>query len=190
MIASFTSMYGQKFTLHSGLSVSNVQFFIDTVSIEPNKKAGFLIGLDSEFELAENFYLSIGSDFINKGFLIKADTVNLSDFTLRVNYLSLPVNIRYKFDLEDFWMTFEAGPYFGIGVSAKSKSADSTTKINFGNDDGELKLLDYGFNLGFAFEVDVIKFGINYSNGLNNISSSTRETLKNRCFAVYIGLTL
>ena len=190
VFVSTTAAFAQKFTVRGGLAVSNVQFFIDTASIEPAKKPGFFLGIDSEFELAQNLYLGVGSDFIQKGFRVKADTVILADFSLRINYLSIPINIRYKFDLEDFWMTFEAGPYFGVGLSAKSKSGEDKSKIHFGQDEGEINSIDYGFNLGFGFEVDIVRFGINYSNGLNNISSSKYESMKNRCFTVSFGITL
>ncbi len=189
-IGSLISLSGQTFTVHGGLAVANVQFFVDTASIEPNKKAGVLIGLDSEFKLVENLYIGIGTDFIQKGFRVKADTVVLNDFTFKVNYVTIPVNLRYKFDLEDFWMTFEAGPYFGIGLNAKIKSDPEDVKLNFGGEEGELNLLDYGFNLGFGFEFDQVRFGINYSNGLNNIASSSKETIKNRCLTISLGITL
>jgi len=190
VIATVTSAAGQTFTVRGGLAVANVQYFVDTASVEPSKKSGIFIGLDSEFKLAENLYLGIGTDFIQKGFRVKADTVILNEFSLRVNYISIPANIRYKFDLEDFWMTFEAGPYIGIGLSANIKTDPDDIKLNFGGDEGELNLMDYGFNLGFGFEFDQIRFGLNYSNGLNNIASSSKETMKNRCLTFSLGVTL
>ena len=190
LIIPVNLLSGQNFTVHGGLAVSNVQFFVDTASIEPNKKAGIFFGLDSEFEIAENLYLGICTDYIQKGFRVKADTVILNDFTFKVNYVTIPVNIRYKFDLEDFWMTFEAGPYIGIGLNAKIKSAPDDVKVSFGGNEGELNLLDYGFNLGFGFEFEEVRFGINYSNGLNNIASSSKETMKNRCLTISLGVTL
>lgn len=177
--------YGQNFTFTGGLVISDVFFSVDSASIETNKNFGFIGGISSEIKLAENLYQGLGVEFVQKGFRIKSE---YNTFSMRINYINFPFNLRYKFDLEDFWMAFEAGPFLGIALSGKRDFDNDTQRLQFGPAEGQINYLDYGLNLGFGVEVDYFKLRIAHHIGLNNISSSKSEELKNKSFTFSIGI--
>jgi hypothetical protein len=176
---------GQNFTVNGGLVISDVFFSVDSASIETNKNIGFIGGISGEIKLAENLYQGLGVEFVQKGFKIKSD---YNTFSMRINYINFPFNLRYKFDLEDFWMAFEAGPFLGIALSGKTEHEEGSERLQFGSAEGQINYLDYGLNLGFGVEVDYFKLRVAHHIGLNNISSSQSEELKNKSFTLSVGI--
>ncbi|MDX9930298.1 MAG: outer membrane beta-barrel protein [Bacteroidales bacterium] len=174
-VAQNTSLYG-------GLVISDALFFIDQATIDPQKKAGVVFGLDNEFKVAGNLYLGAGIEYSGRGYRVKSDTNN---FSTAVNYVNFPVTGRYKFNLEDLLVSFELGPFLGVALSGKTIQDDGTEiDYDFGKGEGELSHIDYGFILGYAVEFEGVKLRFAYNAGLKNISSSRLETIKNRAFTL------
>jgi hypothetical protein len=147
-----------------------------------------MIGIDHEIRLAENLYQVIGMEYFPKGYRVKSDTVD--SFTTRIDYLNIPLSLRYKFDLEDIWMTFEAGPYIGFALYGRTKSEQGIVRYEFGHGEGDLKRLDLGLKLGYTVEIEQVRLGISYNTGFLNVSASQSETLKLRAFVFSVGLLL
>lgn len=187
LVAFLPFLKGQKFTAQGGLVISDVLFYVDSVTIETNKNFGYVIGIDREINLVENLYQGIGFEFVQKGFRIKSSG---NDFNLRINYVNFPFNARYKFDLEDFFMTFEAGPFLSIAFPGKRTTNGEVERLKFGSNEGQFAYFDYGFNLGYTIEADYLKFRIAYNVGLKDIASSQLEKIKNRSFAFSIGIVI
>ncbi len=185
LLTSLPFAKGQKFTINGGLVMSNVGFFVDGATIETNTNFGFFTGIDGEFKLVENLYQGIGIEFIQKGFKIKSPG---NEVNFGINYINFPLNARYKFDLVDFKLTFEAGAFFGIAMSGERTSNEISERLKFGKDEGQFAYADFGFNLGYTIETDLLKLRLAYNVGLNDIASSQLEEMKNRSFTFGIGI--
>ncbi|MBE0675745.1 MAG: PorT family protein [Bacteroidales bacterium] len=182
------SSFGQGTSFHGGFVSSDVTFFVDTATIQTSKRVGAMIGIDHEIRLAENLYQVIGLEYFPRGYRVKSDTVD--SFITRIDYLNIPLSLRYKFDLEDIWMTFEAGPYIGFALYGRTKSDQGIVRYEFGNEEGDLKRLDLGLKLGYTVEIEQVRLGISYNTGFLNVSASRSETLKLRAFVFSVGLLL
>ena len=105
-----------------------------------------------------------------------------------VNYVEIPLNLAYKYDLGVVKLFGQAGPYAGVGVSAKMKSGSEEETFDFGSDPDQLKRIDYGVNFGAGVEIKKLIIGVNYGLGLANMSNDTDETMKNGVLSVSAGL--
>ena len=177
-------LLSQKTTIHGGLSISGAAFFVDGATIQTNKMTGFVGGIEKEISLAENLYESIGLEFIQKGYSIKSDT---NTYSFRVNYIALPLTTRYKFDLENFWMAFEAGLYAAYALNGNINDGKKY-RLEFGKTDSKVRRPDFGFILGYCLEFEYFRIRLAYSTGLYDILPGPDETLKNRSFNVSVGV--
>ncbi len=167
--------------------LSDVVYFIDSASIETNKKTGFSLGISNEIKLAENFYQVLGIEFAQRGYRIRGE---YSNFDVKLNYVNLPLNWRYKFDLDDIFMTFDAGPFAAIAFSGKITDDGSSEKLDFGTSTGQIHYVDFGIKLGYQVEFESLRIGIAYNIGLNDIAAGKAEVLKNKSFTFLLGISL
>ncbi|NJN25252.1 MAG: PorT family protein [Cyclobacteriaceae bacterium] len=108
----------------------------------------------------------------------------------RASYFEIPLNIEYKYALgDDISLFAEAGPYMGIGLSAKLKTGKTSFDVDFGNDEDEQDRIDAGLNFGAGIEVDKIRLGVNYGHGMVNLANNEWNT-KLRNVAIYAGYRL
>lgn len=122
-------------------------------------RISFHAGFGIENELSEKFFLAPEVMFSSQGAKVKKS----SKRELRLNYLNLPVMIRY-YPNGGFFL--EAGPQAGILVSGR-QSADS----QYDSDVSNIKGQDYGFNLGLGFKSEsVIGINARYYFGLRDIN--------------------
>lgn len=180
-------LMGQNFTVTGGLVLSDVVYFVDSTTIETNKKTGFAFGISNEIKLAENFYQVLGMEFAQRGYRIRGE---YSKFDVRLNYVNVPLNWRYKFDLDDIFMTFDAGPFAAIAFSGKITTDGSSEKLDFGTSTGQIHYIDYGIKLGYQVEFESLRIGIGYNIGLKDIAAGKTEVLKNRSFTFHLGIGL
>ena len=68
------------------------------------------------------------------------------EFKCPIQYFEIPLNLIYKYDFSGPSIFVNVGPYIGIGLSGKVKTADEEVDIEFGSDDDELKRVDTGVN--------------------------------------------
>ncbi len=126
---------------------------------------GGIIGLE-----IQNFVLSIGLQYIQKGSIYETDTfedefgTGVYSATEKLHYISIPLTLSYRKYLTDrFALTAGIGPSFNFGLGGKidesteyfgEEDVETTNyKVKFGNGVNE----DYkGMQVGFQFMVGMV----------------------------------
>jgi len=162
--------------LKGGLSFAKGRYVLYEVESSTGSLFGVNTGIVGEVPLSDALSLGSGICLIKKG--TKSDV-----YKIPVRYLEFPINFIYRADFVSWKLFAQAGPYVGVGISAKKKS-NVTDKIKFGPEASEYKRMDVGINIGCGFEINTLQIGVNYGYGLINISHAYREVIRNRVFSV------
>ena len=136
-----------------------------------------------------------GCDFAvmlsQKGYMF-TDSESVADVILQgykeINYLEVPLNLRYRINMSFLGIYGYAGLYGGYMLSGKSVDETQDSVENIGLE-GFMSGVDYGYNLGFGVEFfKKIQFGASWTNGLKKIgaetSSSNDDDSLNRVFSI------
>ena len=166
----------QRIGIKAGVNLANARYEYTQTSISTTNLIGFQAGLIGELPLSDALYVNSGALFTMKGTKLSLMGFEM-DFP--VNYVEVPLYLAYKYDLGVLKLYAQAGPYLGVGVSAKMKSGSDETTIDFGSETDQMKRLDYGANFGAGIEIGAIQVGANYGLGLANTSNDPDETMKN-----------
>jgi len=153
----------------AGLNFANQNFESDIGDFSPDARTSFHVGFFATIMVSETFgvqpelmYNSAGS---------KIDLGSLGDAVEKLNYLTVPVMLRYQ-PVSVF--NIHAGPTFGFLLSAESEY-DGDSQDN----KDSYKGLDLG--LGFGAGVDLplgIGFTARYVLGLSNVSDDPNSDAK------------
>ena len=188
---STTSFAQIRFGAKTGLNFSNMSAKSDLGNADEiyKTKIGFHIGVTAEVPLSANLYFEPALLFSTKGFKIDE---TLAKGSTNLNYLELPLNLLYKFDVGSLKLFALAGPYVGFAMSGKTKADgidDITLKIGTNKEEDSIKPLDFGANFGAGVEISNITVGLQYGLGLANIATNTDGGLsvKNKVFGVSVG---
>jgi hypothetical protein len=175
----------QRFGIKAGLNVANATAEVSGLSLSTSSLFGFQAGVVGELPVAQEIYFNSGLLYSLKG--VKYDLGGI-EIKIPVHYLEVPLNIAYKTGLSETLQFFaQAGPYVGIGLSAKGKSGDTTEDIEFGSGDEQMKRIDFGLNFGTGLEINNIQLGINYGLGLKNLENDDEAKFKNGVFSITVG---
>ena len=174
----FTAAYAQLLGLKGGLSFAKGRYVLYEVKSTKGSLFGVNTGIVGEVPLSDALSLGSGISLIKKG-------INSDIYKIPVRYLEFPVNLIFRIDFVTWKLFAQAGPYVGVGISAKKKS-NVTDKIEFGPEAFEFKRMDAGINFGGGFEINNLQIGANYGYGFINISHAYREVLRNRVFTVSV----
>lgn len=174
----------QKFGVKAGLNFANGNYELSSASLSTSSLTCFQIGVVGDFPVSQDIYFNTGLLYMQKG--LKADISSI-EVKLPINYLEIPLNLAYKYDLGGPVFFAQAGPYIGVGLSAKAKSGDNEEDIDFGDGDEEIKRMDFGINVGTGIEVNAIQLGINYGLGLVNLENDDEAKFKNGVFSITVG---
>lgn len=189
------------FGVKTGLNLSN--FFEkndDKVLSEDYKnKVGANLGLTVDFPINNNLGVQTGLTFQNRGYRID-EVKDVAGYDLELesktylNYIDIPINLKYTFELSSFNIYAMGGLYAGTALNGRYEGSSTfrgrTDKtefdIDFGNDQGEIKSLDYGFNLGAGVEFGAFGLNLTYSHGLANLSNNTTNDyrINNRLISI------
>lgn len=157
---------------------------------------GFHAGVIADFSISDNVFVQPGILVSQKGFRIEESVMGFTiKNTTSLLYAEIPVNIGYRLELGDnAKLYFMAGPYVGYGITGKSKtqvtgSPSETEDVEWGNEAGELKRLDFGVNAGAGVEISNILIGAQYGLGLsNNIAEGDKDnSFKNAVIGISLG---
>ena len=114
-----------KFGANVGLNLSNLRGDYPTEIDEHNSKIGFHIGGFAEYSINEKFTLqpellfsTQGNTYGYKDYYGGSSYYDGADYNLKLNYLNLPVILKYKI-IEKLSIDF--GPQIGYLMSAKTK---------------------------------------------------------------------
>jgi hypothetical protein len=147
----------QSFTggLHGGLAATQVTAD-DYVGFN---KAGVFVGAHVGFDLNDYSSVSMELNFIQKGARKYADSLDLSRYTLRLNYLEIPV--MYKYKLNRLW-TAEGGVSFGVLVH----QFEEVDGLSIGTSE-PFEWRDLGIILGMNYHInDDWTVNVRYSNSI------------------------
>jgi hypothetical protein len=199
----------QNIGLKGGLNFAKMYMKVDdeTYSDDFKMNLGFLAGVAVEFPLSGFLSFESGLYVSTKGYKILEEhgftdngETHSNSFKSTANpvYVEIPVMTKIYFDLGGARLYGSAGPYAGIGVAGKVKSAftmdgeteSESEKINWGyGEDDVFKTLDFGILLGAGIDLGVPQIGISYGYGLANIwSDNSGIEVKNRVLSFTVGL--
>lgn len=200
---AFTTAQSQeiRFGAKAGVNFANMSIKSDDGDIKPDGRTSFHIGGLVEIPITEKFsvqpeilYSSVGSkekeseEFMGETFS--------SEATYKLDYISIPIMAKY-YVIDG--LALEAGPQFGILVSAKGDyeikggGVSESGSIDMKDD---LKKLDIGLGLGASYRLDMgVFFGARYVLGLTDIGDDNdpdfndNTKVKNNVFQLSVGYT-
>ncbi len=120
--------------------------------------------------------VEIGALISQKGSTF-SDTITVTDFIKQgykeLNYLEVPLNLRYRLKLGFVGIYAFGGVYGGYMLSSKvgDETNNTTQQQSLGTFSDRM---DYGYDLGAGLELfSKIQFGASWSQGLKNTASAT-----------------
>ena len=175
------SSSAQKWGVKAGTNFSTLS--IDDETFDTKMKFGVHIGAVAEFGISENLFIEPGLLFSQKGTSYDVE----GDYDLRMNYLDIPLNLRYK--VGNFFL--QGGPLIGIGLNGTQNYDEGAEEdIEFGTGENETKRVDIGLSLGAGMNFNNFQISANYGFGLRNLSNIDDMSTKNRVFSVSVGYYL
>lgn len=218
-LLAVTSGYAQTFLPQLGITYYNTA--INENSIPTNYqntgfKRGFTAGISYELGLEQNFSLQAGLVFNQKGFTINTRTkedINLDYYeygaNFLVNYLELPVFVKYSFHAGKIIISPKLGIYVSYGLGGKVNQyqiwEDNTGVIHNDSYSGDIKFESYkpqnGNNvyveervdggLLASVEVQVLKrliLDLRYSYGFNGFEFCYAGPTPHRGFLIMVSV--
>jgi WD40 repeat protein len=168
-----------------GVNFSDASYTADNGYLTAPIKSKILMmgGIVSEYKLTDMFSLAPELNFMQRGIeydpLVNVSTgaqIYGTSGTLTLNYIEIPVLLKYKFDNGDFSHYLLGGPNIGflstadvelrdIGSTTKNSVKDNFESLNFS--------FDLGAGLEYAYDA-LTNFFVNlkYSFGLSNVLKS------------------
>ena len=170
-----------------GFSLADDLYKLYITKMPTDYIAGLTAGISAEIPLAESIYLNPNLLFIKKGTHVE---ITGAERRIRIRYLEFPIDVMYKYDFVTWKLFAEAGPYLGIGLSARIKEQDNKEKIKFGSEADRFKRFDYGIGFGAGIEINKIQVGLNFGLGFPDISNNESEVLRNRVYTLTVVYSL
>lgn len=180
------------FGVKAGLNFSNFKVDADGYSVSPKSIAGINLGVYADYNFSDLLALESGLTFEQKGCKVDEHGYKSTD---KINYLTLPINLRANIAVGDNNLYFLAGPTFGIGLSGKWEEEDDGDKddgsIKFGTgEDDDYKRMNVGFLIGAGFELpNNLGVRLTYDLGISNIDSDGKSEYKVKANAFGIAVT-
>ena len=153
-----------------------------------NWQTGLNVGVVAGIPLnnTQPLYLETGLSYIEKGG--KKDLDNGKKMTYDLNYLEIPVVLKYKYNIDPhFSIQPQFGGYFGVGVGGKIKNFQDREAQSSFNDDN-FRRLDGGLRLGCGVAYDMFYCDLTYDIGLANICHDTFDTSHNGSLQLNFGV--
>ncbi|MBF6611212.1 porin family protein [Chryseobacterium lacus] len=185
-IAMSSLTFAQQFGIKAGMNVSSLS---SEEGLENQKsKIGFNAGLFMNAPIAANFSIQPELIYTQYGDKYNANVLgNNYSFTRNLDYIALPVMFQYN-ATPSFYL--EAGPEFGLLVSAKNKltNQDTNNVIDESrNYKDDLNSFNFGLGLGAGYYFTPnIGLTARYVAGFTDIAKDrpTGSSVKNNAFQV------
>ena len=216
-IIYFTSLsYGQILIgLSAGTTLSSMSVErrdLSTFKIKPI--FGFNFNLITEYKINQNFSLYSGLSLSQKGFkqsiryFYRPDVDSTAEMISKLNYLEIPVYLKFNTSLNKINFFYGIGPYFSLGINGKVTSnitgrtnasyTDEITwdkKMYFQSDLVEeygytnIKRFDIGIGNLIGINYNTLVFTLSYQYSLRNIMWEyyQDEKMSNSSLALSLG---
>lgn len=170
--------------LTTGLFAQSISFgakgglnIADVTNVSNSKtRTSFHLGAFAKVQLTENWAVQPELVYSGQGF--KADPPIISDFTVALNYINLPVMLQYHI-IPEFHL--EAGPQIGFRVAAKAKDGGNSIDLK-----DDYKGMDFGlgFGLGYTFDMG-LGIGARYNFGLTDVYDGNSDDSRKNSVAQF-----
>jgi hypothetical protein len=165
-----------KFGIKGGLNYATLNN-VDDVEYRP----GLLIGGFAEFKVPaspmsvqpEVLYAQYGSD------------IEGSDASFRLNYIQVPVLMKFGFESPAATPNVYFGPYANFLLNSDIANDD----VSFNLEDNT-KNSTFGVIIGAGIDVSKFQFGVRYTAGLTNVADDNfSDEAKNGAFGITVGVS-
>lgn len=169
-----------------GLSVASIHSEsspLDGNSARTGLNAGFAIGT----QLIQGTPLCFESGLY---YTEKGGKSNDGDgkFTYSLNYLEVPLLLRYKVRSGDIDIEPFLGGYLACGVGGKIKNYNDREAFS-SYDDGYFRRFDGGIKVGVGFSFQMLYLGASYDIGLANVGQDDFDNTHTGAFVLNFGVT-
>ena len=155
-------------------------------------RTGVVVGLSADFSLANNFGVEIDGLYSQQG---AKESGEGDDLTLHVDYVAVPVLLRYNFPTHSTVRPFVVlGPQVGFRVKCEaSVGSDSASCDDFAGENA--KSVDFsgtvGAGLGFKVGKEELSLQARYNMGFTNVFSDSGSDTKpkNKVISVMAGFS-
>jgi len=164
-----------------GINMTTMSVNYQGNNIKAETPFGVHFGVNYEISLSEHYTFLSGFLFSSKG---TDYAMNNVDFSLAPSYLEIPSNFAYNFTWRSTTLSLFAGPYFAAAFGGY-KSDDGYKTLTLGSRESkDLKVLDFGFNVGIALNIKSHVFTIQYGTGLRNVSPKNDMEMRNKVIGI------
>jgi hypothetical protein len=192
--------------VNAGIAITNMSY----QALNPSSRIGFTVGVAYETEIARNTFIQPEINFIQKGAKWSFDKGD--NHEMKINYLELPISIKYTLDFSKIRMSMLIGPYIGIGLGGNYMSQfngkTNNLPIKFSSynesDDYDEKYsyvdrrFEVGASAGLGFEFfRKVSINFRYSIGVSELytdwnrgllgDSDILKGVKNRGYIISVG---
>lgn len=193
-----SSAHAQRLGIMAGATFANLQ---GTEDVKLSNRTGSEAGISLQFPLGSAVTLQPEAWFIQKGAKFQSlSTGANSSGNVRLDYMEIPVLLRYDFSREVLGPHIYAGPTIGFNVGCSIHYASSSTgsigATDCNTQDFKPKSLDYGVTAGAGLDFNLggigATAGARYGIGLADIRSDNSTTFRNRVhngvLSLYVGV--
>lgn len=171
-----------KFGAKVGVNLSNQK----VLGTNYKSKLGLTFGLVTDISFTKNLSLQSGLLYSNRG----ARTLHNGHYdNYVIQSIEIPLNVVYKIPAGKGKFIIGAGPNICYNVNAVEKEhEEEDRKVTIGNNNEELRPLDFGANFVTGYEINKNLFvQLNYNLGLSNLSNIQNDSRKSTMFGLTLG---
>ena len=178
----------QYYGLRLGLNVAAIGS--DNINHDTDSRTGFTFGGVYGFQLANStpLWLEAGLLYSEKGgkMSLVDDTRNSHKVTYSLNYLQVPIVVKYSFDVaDDLYIQPFLGGYLAMGIAGKTKDYLERDSHSVYDD---FNRFDGGLRIGCGAEYQMVYAEVGFDFGLANISKQDFESAHNRNLFITVGV--
>ena len=144
----------------------------------------FLAGLSLCIPVSPSFDIESGLYYIGKGGRCGSGD---SRFTYDLDYIELPLEIRYDYFLSPFFAVRPLlGVYGAVGVGGKIRNYQAREAFS-SYSDGYFRRWDAGLRIGCGLASSIVRLDLVYDLGLANVGQDTFDETRTGCLMLMFG---
>jgi hypothetical protein len=196
--AASVPSHAQRIGLMAGVTFANISGEKD---IKLDNRTGTFLGVSLQAPLGSSLAFQPELVFLNKGAKFSLiDGTSTNSGSVRLDYVEVPLLLRYDFARSFVGPHLYAGPSIGfnVGCAVNYASGPSSGSRDCTNNDFKPKSLDYGliggggvdFNLGGISATGGLRYEIGLADIRSDNSSTFKDRVHNGVLSIYVGIAL